>query len=399
MHIKYEAGWGMGLLVFMIMPVIIVTGLLLMGCGKKGILKDQVTIKRNTNMNQKIINIFIIGSFLLAFGASTGCIENTNGASYGSDCLNLGKIDLDDIIKNANNAGYSVEHKVTYSGGIQPVSSIEGLNEKIGNDYKITTVHYNYDDIGLALSLNEMPQRENSATLTFRGSNDFPLNKEVPDDWITEMLMISFDMNRQDAENYVASLKNELKLENKEVPDDWITEMLMISFDMNRQDAENYVASLKNKLKLENKQNDEPVMVLIENGDTIESKIGNAKVWISEKPDINSIYYYLGDKSTNSSIYFNYPGSCGEDFFNGETKICSVYYTLPLITVTRISGEHTYRLDIDDNGIVSITVKLNEMEKEIPESEYKAVLKEMFVDLGLNPEQVDDFEFNYDPYH
>ena len=361
MHIKYEAGWGMGLLVFMIMPVIIVTGLLLMGCGKKGILKDQVTIKRNTNMNQKIINIFIIGSFLLAFGASTGCIENTNGASYGSDCLNLGKIDLDDIIKNANNAGYSVEHKVTYSGGIQPVSSIEGLNEKIGNDYKITTVHYNYDDIGLALSLNEMPQRENSATLTFRGSNDFPLNKEVPDDWITEMLMISFDMNRQDAENYVASLKN--------------------------------------KLKLENKQNDEPVMVLIENGDTIESKIGNAKVWISEKPDINSIYYYLGDKSTNSSIYFNYPGSCGEDFFNGETKICSVYYTLPLITVTRISGEHTYRLDIDDNGIVSITVKLNEMEKEIPESEYKAVLKEMFVDLGLNPEQVDDFEFNYDPYH
>ena len=312
-------------------------------------------------MNQKIMSIFLIGSFLLAFGATSGCIENPNGASYRSDSLNMGKINLDDIIKNANNAGYSVEHEVTYSGGLQPVSPIEGLNEKNGNDYKIVTVHYFYDDIGLALSLNEVPERENSATLTFRGSNDVPPNKEVPDDWISEILMISFDMNRQDAENYVASLKNELKLENE--------------------------------------QNDEPEMVWIENGDTIESKIGNAKVWISEKPDINSIYDYLDDESTNSSLYFNYPGSCGEDFFNGEKKIGSIDYTLPLITVTRINGEHTYRLNIDNNGTVSITVKLKEMEKEIPDSEYKAVLKEMFVDLGFSPEQVDDFEFNYDPHH
>ncbi|MCD4765354.1 MAG: hypothetical protein K8R34_02470 [Methanosarcinales archaeon] len=312
-------------------------------------------------MNQKIMSIFIIGSFLLAFGATSGCIEIPYGASYSCDSLNLGKIDLDDIIKKANNAGYSVEHKVTYLGGLQPEFPIEGLNEKIGNDYKIATVHYFYNDIGLVLSLNEVPQRENSATLTFRGSNDIPLGQKVPDDWVTEMLMISFDMNRQDAGNYVASLKNDLKLENG--------------------------------------QTNEPVMVWIENGDTIESKIGNAKVWISEKSDINSIYDYLEDESTNSSLYFNYPGSCSEDFFNGTEKIGSIDYILPLITVTRINGDHTYRLNIDDNGTVSITVKLKEIEKEIPESEYKAVLKEMFVDLGFSPGLVDEFEFNYDPYH
>jgi len=304
---------------------------------------------------------FVPRPFLLAFGASSGCIENPTGASYRSGSFNMGKIELDDIIVNANNAGYSVEHEVAYSGGLQPVSPIEGLNEKSGNDYKITTVHYNYNDIGLALSLNEMLQRENSATLTFRGSNDFPLKKEVPDDWITEMFMISFDMNRQDAEDYAASLKSHLRSENRET--------------------------------------DEPVMGWEENGDTIESKIGNARVWVSEKPDVNSIYDYLDNESTNSSMHFNYPGSCGEDFFNGEKKICSIDYTVPLITVIRINGEHTYRLNIDDNGIVSINVKLKEMEKEIPESEYKTVLKEMFVDLGFNPKQVDDFEFNYDPVH
>lgn len=110
-------------------------------------------------MNQKIMSIFIIGSFLLAFGATSGCIEIPYGASYSCDSLNLGQIDLDDIIKKANNAGYSVEHKVTYLGGLRPEFPIEGLNEKIGNDYKIATVHYFYNDIRLVLSLNEVPQR------------------------------------------------------------------------------------------------------------------------------------------------------------------------------------------------------------------------------------------------
>jgi hypothetical protein len=47
-------------------------------------------IERNTNMDQKIMKIFINGSYLLAFGARSGCIENANGASYRSDSLNIG---------------------------------------------------------------------------------------------------------------------------------------------------------------------------------------------------------------------------------------------------------------------------------------------------------------------
>ena len=312
-------------------------------------------------MYQKILKIIIICSFLLAFGANSGCIEDPNSASYRSDSLNLGKIDLDEIIKRANNAGYSAEHEVTYSGGLQPVSYIEGLNEKIGNDYKITNVHYIYNDIGLTLSLNEMPQRENSATLTFLGSYDIPLNEEVPDDWIAEILIISFSMNRQNAGNYVALMKSQLQMETV--------------------------------------QTDEPLMVWVENGNTEEGKFGQARVWVTEEPDINSIYDYLDDESTNSSVKFNHPGNCWEDFFNGEKKIGSIDYTLPLVTVTRKSGEHTCRLYMDNNGIIRITVKLKEIETEIPEREYKAVLKEMFVDLGFSPEIVDNFVFSYDPYH
>jgi hypothetical protein len=53
-------------------------------------------IERNTNMDQRIMKIFIIGSFLLAFGARSGCIENANSASYRSYSLNIGKIDFEE---------------------------------------------------------------------------------------------------------------------------------------------------------------------------------------------------------------------------------------------------------------------------------------------------------------
>ena len=53
-------------------------------------------IERNTNMNQKIKKIFIIGSFLLAFRGIRGCIENPNSASYRFYSLNIGKIDFEE---------------------------------------------------------------------------------------------------------------------------------------------------------------------------------------------------------------------------------------------------------------------------------------------------------------
>ena len=53
-------------------------------------------IERITNINQKIMKIFINGSYLLAFGARSGCIENANSASYRSYSLNIGKIDFEE---------------------------------------------------------------------------------------------------------------------------------------------------------------------------------------------------------------------------------------------------------------------------------------------------------------
>ncbi len=35
--------------------------------------------------------------------------------------------------------------------------------------------------------------------------------------------------------------------------------------------------------------------------------------------------------------------------------------------------------------------------QEIPKEEYRIIFKEMFVNLGLPPEKVDEFEFNYVP--
>ena len=41
-------------------------------------------------------------------------------------------------------------------------------------------------------------------------------------------------------------------------------------------------------------------------------------------------------------------------------------------------------------------IKLNAREK-IPEEEYRRIFKDMFVNLGLPAEKVDEFEFEYVP--
>ena len=41
-------------------------------------------------------------------------------------------------------------------------------------------------------------------------------------------------------------------------------------------------------------------------------------------------------------------------------------------------------------------IKLSPNEK-IPEEEYRGIFKEMFVNLGLPPEKVDEFKFEYNP--
>ncbi|HUW67863.1 MAG TPA: hypothetical protein VMW20_07415 [Candidatus Nanoarchaeia archaeon] len=69
-------------------------------------------IERITNINQKIMKIFINGSYLLAFGARSGCIENANSASYRSYSLNIGKIDFEE---NAGvNCNLSI-NKISYN--------------------------------------------------------------------------------------------------------------------------------------------------------------------------------------------------------------------------------------------------------------------------------------------
>ena len=207
-----------------------------------------------------------------------------------------------------------------------------------------------------------MPRGETSVTLTFHGSSSFPLDEEVPEDWVLEMLMLSFNMNKQEAGNYVIALKNNLKSESGE----------------------------NNELQ--------PIMVWIEDGETKESKVGFARIWIKERPDIKAIYEYLDGRSTSSNLFFYYPGSYEENFYIDDEWVGSMNYLIPLITITKIDREHAYYLNIDTKGTISIKIKLKEMSKEIPESEYKAVLKEMFVNLGLSPEWVNEFDFNYYPY-
>lgn len=312
-------------------------------------------------MNTKTVISFVLGLSLIVVGA-VGCIENDVyfGSSYLSTSINVGNIEIEEVINNADYEGYSVEKNVVYKGGLQPAYSIEKLDDKLGRTYNMTTVDYIYDDRGLRVSINDMPEGKTSAELTFMESDAYPLIKEVPWKWITQMFMISFNLNEQDAQNYIETLKYDFRAENE--------------------------------------NDDEPLVAWVENDSTIESKVAKVSVWVNEVPDLNSMYEYLNNSSTNSDLHCNYPGSFEQDFFNNDKKIGSIDYTIPLITVTKIERQHAYLLNIDAKGNVNANIKLKEPDTQIQESEYDVVLKEMFVGLGLNPEYVDQFEFEYIPY-
>ena len=155
-------------------------------------------------MNTKIVISLVLGLSLIVFGAA-GCIENELffGSSYLSNSINVGNIEFEEVINNVNYEGYSVEKNVAYTGGLQPGSSIEKLDEKLGSTYNMTTVNYIYDNRGLRVLINDMPEGNMSAKLTFMGSDDYPLIKEAPWEWVTQMLMISFNLNEQNVQNYL----------------------------------------------------------------------------------------------------------------------------------------------------------------------------------------------------
>ena len=303
--------------------------------------------KRNWSLLKKtaITIIFAVGVFIAFIGLLAFTLGSSDRAHYSTQGSNLGKINYDEVISNAQKAGYNVDGpyfaNVKQEIGVHP-PGIKELDERFGRDYRVESAGYFYSE-QVHLSAEHL-----------LGATD-----------------IFFFKEDRSYESF--------KPENLP-PDEWIIEKFRLMFGINDQESRNYLTQLKNSII---KGQENPGMTSI----------------ISIKKGINiaAMYSDLKKTSSNSSISpTTGEGSFRETFYSEDKKIGILGFLVTNVRIIFQDKGHEYTIKIDRLGGVTPDINLSPGEK-IPEEEYRCIFKEMFVKLGLPPEKVDDFKFEYIP--
>jgi len=282
-----------------------------------------------------LIGIFASFAFILVSSDQANYLTQTQGS-------NLGKINYDEVISNAQKAGYKVDgpyyHNVKQELGVHP-PSIKELDEMFGGDYRFISAGYFFNE-KIHLSAE---QNEGATYILFynedRSYEPFKAEYLPPDEWIVEKFRLIFGINDQESRNYLTLLKDSI-IKRQEYPG-------MIS--------------------------------------------------IKKEINIAAVYSDLKRTASNSSISLTTgEGGFQETFYNGDKKIGFLNLLVPNVRIILQEKGHEYTIKIDRLGGVATEIKLSPNEK-IPEEEYRGIFKKLFVNLGLPPETLDELKFEYNP--
>jgi len=269
---------------------------------------------------------------------------SANQAGYFTQGSNLGEIDYDRIISNAKKAGYEVDGP--YYGntkqkiGVHP-SNIKELDERFGKDYRVESAGYFYSE-QVHLSAEHI---EGATDIVFfnedRSYEPFKPEDLPPDEWIVEKFRLMFGINDQESRNYLTQLKDSI-IKGQEYP-------------------------------------------------------GMISISIKKEINIAAVYSDLKRTTSNSSVSLTTgEGGFQETFYNGDKKIGFLNLLVPNVRIIFQDKGHEYTIKIDRLGGVVTEIKLSPNEK-ISEEEYRGIFKQMFVSIGLPPEKLDEFKFEYNP--
>ena len=301
--------------------------------------------KNWSNIKKGALTIILAAGLLAAVYASFGLILiSSDHAGYSTTGSNLGDIDYDEIISNAKKAGYTVDGPYYVNTKdtiwVHP-SNVKELDERFGEDYRFLSVTYYYCENVYFSTWHS----ESGTDISF-------YNEDRPDT--------------------LAPFKPE-----DLPPDEWIVEKFRLMFDITEQESRDYLTQLKDSI-----------------GNSPEE---SGKINIRKGLDIAAVYSNLKETSTNSNVSpTSGEGWIKETFYSQDKKIGVLDFLIPNTRVILQDNGHEYTIKIDRLGGVDIGIKLGAKE-QIPEEEYRRILKDMFVNLELPAEKVDEFEFEYIP--
>ncbi len=263
-------------------------------------------------------------------------------ASYYGDTIDVGPIDYNSVVTKAEKAGYDLSGPYTRldkANLIEP-GNVESLEERFKTDYRVSRValYYNLN------TYLEFKKDENNQTLV-------------------TLYNYSHHNDAGDITSQMPSMFPE---------DSWMLKMLGMSLGLNETDSGEFLEKLKNEAS---------------------NKKGIVSLTTKESVDFPAVYTYLNQSKTATFI-----GS-EDKFYRNDTKLGCIRFVIPETTITRKHHFNKYNIYVSSSGFIraDIGMPTGSAGKEIPEEEYRTVFREMFENLGLPVEKLDEIELNYSP--
>ena len=270
-----------------------------------------------------------------------GCSTLTaDEASYWSDSLQV-DVAYDDALAAAREAGYAVEEPYYVNSneprGIAP-GEIADLEARFGDGYRVFGFSlYHTDRVFVEVGVTgETP----SVSLFDEASvaGEFPVESVPPEAWLVDRLTLAFDVSAADARERAADLR-EQAAEGTDIP----------------------------------------------------------SVEVAAPVAFEAVYEFArGERTDATGSPTGGDGWYTEMSFRGDRRILSVFFVVQSAEIRRRDGNRTYTLKLDRLGGLYARVGLP-VGEEIPEETYRDVFRELFGDIGIPPETVDELTFEYSP--
>lgn len=267
-----------------------------------------------------------------------GCASiGADHASYWSESRHL-DVDYDAVLTAARGAGYAVDEPY-YVGtkearGVHP-DGFAAFDARFGPAYRVFGITFFADPSVLA----EIWLAGATPTVTLvddRGVGEFPVESLPSDTWLLDRLTLAFDVSEATAREHVAKLREQVT-EGTSTP----------SIDV-----------------------DAPVSV--------------PRVYAAIEAERTDA---AGSETGGDGWY-------KETSYRDGTRHATVDVVVQSARIGREDGARTYTIKLDRLGGLYVTIRLP-VGEEIPEDEYRRVLRGMFAAVGLPPDVVDDLAFEY----
>ena len=278
---------------------------------------------------------------LLGFYALFGLVlVGADVASYSSEGVVVAELEFDDVLANADAAGYTVER--VGSSGFHP-QGIGELDAELGPEYEVSRVIFEY-------------AADSRMWVTIYANEG-----------VTEVRFFADDLRGPFTEAHLP-------------PDDWVIEQFVLAFDVDETTAEGYLDELTDDIRTT---------------DPSTPGASTPTITVGESVDFAAVHDELTARATDvTATEADGSGWVEWRYVDGDTRIGGVDFVVQRVRIVHIADGHTYRVHVDRLGGVNVAVE-SRPHRIYEEDEIRDVVRELFAELGIPPETVDRLAFEY----